>query len=217
MVNHVNQWGLNEGGASILRAEVYLPIAQLDDANLRDTAQFQRVLIRTAGDPSLQINTIRNEIAGIDSNIVASEAHGMDLYIERSLGSIRFSMILLGLFAAIALLLAIIGIYGVMSYAIGQRTHEIGIRMALGARRTDVLSMIVKQGSRMAIIGIVIGVAGAAILTRAMSSMLFGVTANDPLTFTAVASLLLLMAVVACLVPAQRATRVDPLVVLRYE
>jgi ABC-type antimicrobial peptide transport system permease subunit len=141
----------------------------------------------------------------------------MDHIIARSLASRRFAMILLAVFAALALVLASIGIYGVISYIAGQRTHEIGIRMALGAQRSHVLKIVLGQGARLALLGVVIGLAAAVGLTRLMTTILYGVSATDPLTFSAVAIVLALVALVACYIPARRAMRVDPIVALRYE
>ena len=141
----------------------------------------------------------------------------MDHIIGRSLASRRFAMILLAVFAALALLLASIGIYGVISYIAGQRAHEIGIRMALGAQRSHVLKIVLGQGARLALLGLVIGLAAAAGLTRLMITILYGVSPTDPLTFSAVAIVLTLVALVACYIPARRAVRVDPLVALRYD
>ena len=126
-------------------------------------------------------------------------------------------MILLAVFAALALALASIGIYGVISYIVGQRTHEIGLRMMLGAQKSHVLKIVLGQGARLALLGVVIGLAGAASLTRLMTTILYGVSATDPLTFSAVAIMLTLVALVACYIPARRAMRVDPVVSLRHE
>jgi ABC-type antimicrobial peptide transport system permease subunit len=141
----------------------------------------------------------------------------MDELISDSLVRQRFSMILLGAFASLALLLASLGIYGVISYVVGQRTQEIGIRMALGARRVHVLRMVLGQGARLIVFGIAAGLVAALALTRLMTALLFGVSPADPLTFFCVAVLLMVVALLACAVPARRATRVDPMLALRYE
>jgi ABC-type antimicrobial peptide transport system permease subunit len=144
-------------------------------------------------------------------------AQTMDSLISDSVASERFSMILLAAFAALALVLASGGIYGVISYVVGQRAHEIGIRMALGAQRADVLRLILVRGGRLAGIGVALGLAAALGLTRFLATFLYGVGATDPLTFAGVAVLLTLVALAACYVPARRAARVDPVVALRYE
>ena len=219
VVGHVNQWGLDPNSTikSPLREDVFYAVSQVPEDQAQNLGQFIRVFVRTSGDPATQIGTIRQVLTSYNPNVVMATPETMESIVADSLKSMRFSMALLGAFAALALLLAMIGIYGVMSYAVGQRTHEIGIRMALGANRSDLLAMVIKQGSKMALIGIVIGVIGAALLTRLMSSMLSGVSNTDPVTFTTVALLLMLMAFFACLIPARRATRVQPLEVLRYQ
>ena len=141
----------------------------------------------------------------------------MDELIKGSISQRRFAMMLLAGFAAVALVLAAVGIYGVMSYSVTQRSHEMGIRMALGASQRDVLSLVVKHGLKLVIIGAAIGMAGAIALTRLMSSLLFGVSATDPLTFALTSVLLTGVALAACFIPARRATKVDPMVALRYE
>jgi putative ABC transport system permease protein len=134
-----------------------------------------------------------------------------------SIGSRRFSLTLAGVFAVTALLLAMAGIYGVMAYSLTRRTREIGVRMALGAERADVLKMVLGQGLTITLVGVFVGIAGSLALTRTMKSMLFGITATDPITLAAVAILLTGVALAACYIPARRATRVDPMVALRYE
>jgi len=217
VVGHVNQWGLDRDGAEALHTEAYFPYWQIkDEAVVRD-APFNTVYVRTRqpGIPSLE--TIRERLLEFDSGLVVYEGYAMDRIVADSIAAERFSMILLGAFAAIALLLAAVGIYGVLSYLVGQRTREIGVRMALGAQRLDVLRLILADGVRMTLAGVCIGTVAALGLTRLMSSMLFGVKPTDPLTFAAVAVLLCVIALLACFVPAQRAMKVDPMVALRYE
>jgi ABC-type antimicrobial peptide transport system permease subunit len=141
----------------------------------------------------------------------------MNEVIASSLASRQFAMILLDAFAVVALLLASLGLYGVISYLVGERRHELGIRLALGAQRSDVLRLVLSHGMKMALGGVVLGLIAAFGLTRLLSTMLFGVSATDPLTFTVIASLLVLVALLACYMPARRATKVDPLAALRYE
>ena len=141
----------------------------------------------------------------------------MTEWVAMSAAGARYRTTLLGLFALLAMILAATGIYGVMSYSVAQRTQEIGVRMALGARPLDVLKLVVRQGMMLALIGVIVGLAGALALTRVMSSLLFGVTERDPITFVAVAALLIVVAFISCFVPAHRATKVDPLVALRYQ
>jgi putative ABC transport system permease protein len=175
------------------------------------------VTVKTAGDPHAVIGSITREVRSMDQELPIFSTKTMDEYIAGSVAAPRFNTTLLSIFAAVALVLTIIGLYGVMSYSVAQRTNEIGIRMALGAQTRDVLRMIVNQGLKLVLIGLGLGIAGALALTRLLATLLFGVTTRDPATFVAIAALLSLVALLACYVPAWRATKVDPLQALRYE
>jgi len=217
MVGHVKQWGLDESPTAAIQAQCYFPMLQIPDRLIGMGAGGIRALVRTAGPPLAQTGSIRAALRQINGEMVVYHARTMDAIISESLGTRRFSMILLGIFAALALVMSCAGIYGVISYVVGQRTHEIGIRMALGADRRDVLWMILGDGAKMALLGVAIGLLAAFGLTRLMANMLFGVSTHDPLSFVAVAGLLILVALAACYTPARRAMRVDPMVALRYE
>ncbi|HEU4477008.1 MAG TPA: ABC transporter permease [Pyrinomonadaceae bacterium] len=180
-------------------------------------APWTNVVLRTQGDPASFAGAVRKEVQAIDPDQPVAAVRTMNEWMDTSVSGPRYRTALLALFAFVALVLASTGIYGVMSYSVSQRTHEIGVRMALGARRVDVMKLVVRQGMTLVIVGVALGVLGAVALTRLMSTLLFGVTAKDPLTFVAVATLLTLVAFVACYLPARRATKVDPLVALRYE
>jgi putative ABC transport system permease protein len=156
-------------------------------------------------------------VKAFDPNQIIWRTHTLDQLLSTSVAPRRFNMFLLGIFAAVALVLAAVGLYGVMSYSVSWRTHEIGIRMALGAKRANVLRLVVRQGMTMALIGLAIGLVGAFSLSRVLKSLLYGVSSTDPLTFAIVSVVLLAVALLACLLPARRATRVDPLVALRTE
>jgi putative ABC transport system permease protein len=177
----------------------------------------ENVVIRTQADPSILIGAVRQEVQAIDPDQPMAAVKTMNDWVDSSVAGARYRTTLLALFAALAMVLAATGIYGVMSYSVAQRTHELGVRMALGARRADVLKLVVRQGMILTVIGVALGLAGAFALTRVMATLLFGVTAKDPVTFSVVAALLIAVAFIACFVPARRATKVDPLVALRYE
>jgi putative ABC transport system permease protein len=175
------------------------------------------LLVRTAGDPVSMKNSVQAAIWKVDKTQPASRSELAETVLNTALGEPRLYTLLLGSFAALALVLSAVGIYGVMSYSVAQRTQEIGIRMALGASSSDVLGMIIRQGMMLIVAGITFGLIGALALTRLLASLLFGISATDPLTYAAVVVLLMLVALAACYIPARRATKVDPMIALRYE
>jgi putative ABC transport system permease protein len=189
-------------------AQIYVPHAQDPAWN------FMGIVVRTAGDPAAFATTVRREVQALDKEQPVYSVRTMDDVVANSLGTRRVSMQLFAVFAGAALLLAAVGIYGVMAYSVTQRTQEIGIRMALGAQKSDVLRLVIRQGMTLSVIGVVVGLAGAFGLTRLIATLLFGVEATDPLTFLAIPLLLLFVALVACYLPARRAARLDPTVAL---
>src|SRR6266478_6732300 len=216
VVRHVKQWGLDDKLA--IHAEFYLPFRQIPDKYMSRAIRSTTVVLRTTGEPLGLVDTIRHEIQQMNSEQVMFSPQKMDdIVYSHSVVAQRFSMILLVAFAAMALLLASVGIYGVVSYIVGQRTREIGVRIALGAHQTHVLRWVLGEGARMALIGVGVGLAAALVLTRLMAGLLYGVSAMDPLTFAVVALLLMGVAMAACYIPAWRAMRVDPMVALRHE
>jgi ABC-type antimicrobial peptide transport system permease subunit len=174
-------------------------------------------LLRTEGDPRTLVNAIRNEVQGIDRRIPLFAIKTMDEHLTWALWAPNMAATLALAFGVVALLLAAVGLYSVMAYIVSQRTREVGIRMALGAKRSDVLKLITGEGMKLAAIGVVVGFTLSLALSRVLSSVLIGVSAYDVTTFIVVPSLLAMVAFAACLVPARRATKVDPLVALRYE
>ena len=206
VVEHVRNHDLSKD----VREQVYAPHRQ-------DSLRGMDMVVRAAGDPTALANLLRQEVHAMDKDLPVHNLRPLTDYVSDAMAQARFTLILIGIFGAIALLLTSVGLYGVISYTVSQRTHEIGIRMALGAQPRDIFRLVVGQGMVLTLIGVGVGLVGAFALTRFLSSMLFGVSATDPVTFAGVALLLAAVALLACYLPARRATRVDPLVALRYE
>ncbi|HYL78516.1 MAG TPA: ABC transporter permease [Bryobacteraceae bacterium] len=217
VVGHVKQWGPGGDRKTAIEAQFFYPFMQLPEKLMSMSAGGVAVVLRTAGDPAAVMGLVRKAVQQHDSREVIYNAQTLDSVIAGGLAARRITMILLGVFAGFALVLASVGIYGVISFVIGQRTHEIGVRMALGAERRDVMRLVLGEGAKMALAGVAAGVAVALGLTRLMANELFGVAPQDPLTFAAVAIVLTVVALAACYLPARRAARVDPMVALRHE
>jgi predicted permease len=200
-------------------AAMYVPESQTTDGltKLANSIVPLSWIIQTAGDPSSLSAAIQHEIRAVDSQLAASKVRTMDQVISESTARQNFNMLLLSIFAGLALLLAAIGIYGLMSYTVEQRTQEIGIRMALGANRGDMLKLVVRQGMLLSCIGVVIGLAASFGLNRFLADLLFGVKTTDPITYAGVALILIAVALLASYIPARRATQIDPMIALRYE
>jgi putative ABC transport system permease protein len=195
---------------SDMRPMIYWPYPQFPSI-------FHNIVVRAESDPLGVVAAVKSQIWSVDPEQPITSVATMEQVLADSVAPRRFNMLLLGIFAAVALALAAFGIYGVISYTVSQRTHEIGIRVAMGARGSDVLKLVVGQGMTLALIGVGLGLAAAFGLTRLMSSLLFGVSPTDGATFGVIAVLLTGVALAACIVPARRATKVDPMVALRYE
>jgi putative ABC transport system permease protein len=208
VINDVRHYGLDQD----VQPEIYLSYDQ--SPYLFPMMAFT---LRTAGDPDSVVNSAREAIWSVDKNQPVIRVVSMEEAVKETMAIRRITMSLLALFGVAALSLACVGAYGVISQGVIQRTREIGVRMALGATRQNVLAMILREGARLALVGAAIGILLAFLLTRLMSSMLYGVSAHDPLTFLIIPALLFAVALAACLIPARRATKVNPMVALRYE
>ena len=217
VVGHIKQWGPGGDAKAAIEAQFFYPFMQIPDKLMALAAGGAAVVVRTEGDPASLMKLVRHSVQEIDSREVIYGVQTLDQVLAGALAPRRLSMILLGVFAGLAVVLACVGIYGVVSYLVGERTHEIGLRVALGAQRSDVMRLVLGEGAKMALAGVVAGLAAAFGLTRLMANQLFGVTPHDPLTYDAVAVLLMLVALFACYVPARRAVRLDPVAALRCE
>lgn len=209
IVGDVNEWGIREP----VIPEAYWPLTGAFD----EYGRPMMITLKSQGNPSLLSALLRNDVRAVDNSLAVFHVRTMAEVIAEATGGAHYRMLLFGFFGLLALTLAAVGVYGVMAYTVNQRTHEIGIRMALGAQKSDVLRMVVGQGLRLALIGVAAGLVGSIALTRLLSSLLYGVTPTDPLTFAIVAAILLAVALAACYIPARRAAKVDPMVALRHE
>ena len=206
IIGNVKQIKLDAEGKS----EIYVPFLQFP-------VPAMNIVVRTKTDSASMTSAVLQQISQVDPDQPVFQVKTMDQYLTESMAQRRFSTVLLGVFAALALVLAALGVYSVMSYLVSQRTHEIGIRMALGAKQLDILKMVVGQGMWLSFFGIAFGIAAAIFLTRIMTSLLYGISASDPVTYVGISLLLAIVALLACLIPARRALKVDPIIALRYE
>jgi putative ABC transport system permease protein len=215
VVRHVEPYGLDRLEAGAGPAQFYTNFNQTPLPSLSRGAI--NLLTRTEAEPLNLASAVRGKIAALNKDQAVFNVRTMEQIVAQSVAARRFSVLLLTVFALVALALASLGIYGLMSYAVAQRSREIGVRMALGAQASDVLSMVIRQGMKLALVGVTLGLVASLALTRTMKNLLFGVSATDPATFSAIALLLIAVALLACFVPARRATKVDPMVALRTE
>jgi len=217
VAGHVEHWGLGNAEHQNLQAETYLPMFQLPDKFWSLIANGSAFVARTDGSAADVASGIRQAAARFDASAAVYEMRSMEEVVAHSIARQRMAMILLSILSALALALSAIGVYGVIAYLAAQRTREIGVRMALGATRGDVLQLVLRQGMRIALAGIGAGIVAALWLTRLLAKMIYGVGATDPVTFGGVALLLTAVALLACYVPARRAMRVDPMSALRCD
>jgi predicted permease len=216
VVGHVKQWGLDTDDQESLRAQLYTPFMQLPEQAMAQSASGIGVLARSQNSTPV-FESLRRASERMSNQQVVFGAQTMHEIIANSVAARRFSMILLGIFAGLALMLASIGIYGVVSYVVGQRTQEIGVRIAMGAQRSEVLRLVLAQGATMAALGAAVGLVAALALTRLMGTMLYAISAADPLTYLCVVVLLFAVSMAACWLPARRAAGINPVDALRHE
>jgi putative ABC transport system permease protein len=213
VVRHARHYRLDEEA----RAEIYRPWLQMDSKSAADIARVMDMIVKTSDKPESLVAAIKREVQILDPEQPLGNVRTLESLLAQSVAPRRFSLLMLGVFALVALLLGAVGLYGVMSYAVTQRTREIGIRMALGAQKSDVLKLIIRQGLMLSLGGVLVGLAASFALTRLMDSLLFGVSATDPATFALISLLLTVVAFAACYIPARRAANIDPGIALRYE
>lgn len=197
--------------------ETYVPISQIPEENVPFVTNNMNWVIRTSMEPLTLAGAVRREIQSINGSIATGNTRSMEQFLSSSLSPSRFNLVLIGIFANAALILAGMGIYAVISYSVAQRTQELGIRMALGARKPDVLKLVVGGGLKLVLIGVAFGLAGAYILTRVLSNLLYDVSATDPPTFVSMSLLLIFISALSSYFPARRAARVNPIIALRSE
>jgi predicted permease len=217
VVGHVKHWGLGDDDHARVRNQMYAPIAQIPDALFTEARGGISFVMRSSLSSGASTQAIRTAVREADPHVPVWQIHTMESAIIDSLATQRFASLLLGIFAGVAFLLSSVGIYGVMAYAVTQRTHEIGIRMAIGARPENILQLVVGRGMVLAGIGLIAGLGGAWWMTRLLGGFLYGIGARDPITFAGVAAALAIVALLACYIPARRAMNVDPMIALRYE
>jgi putative ABC transport system permease protein len=217
VVKHIKHLSWDADEQSKIRFQMYTDYNQIPDQFFADATGTMSLVVRSKSDSAELIRMVREQVSAIDRDQPIYNVKRMDELIASTISERRFAMILLAAFACVAMILAAVGIYGVMSYSVAQRSYEMGIRVALGAQGRDVLTLVVGQGLKLVLAGVAIGLAGAFALTRVISALLFGVSATDPVTFVATSALLTGVALAASFIPAHRATRVDPMVALRYK
>lgn len=217
VVGHVKQFGLDADSQSQIQAQIYRPFSQLPDFLAPALANQATYIVRTSVPPTTLVSAIRRAVSETDRQRIVYDVQTMEEVLANSQSERRFSMVLLSALSAIALVLAIVGVYGVTSYLAARRTNEIGIRIALGAQPQDILRMAIGEGAKMALVGIAIGITASLACTRLIANQLFRVRPDDPVTFAAVATIFALISVGASYVPARRAMKVDPVVALRHE
>jgi len=217
VVGHVKHWGLDSDDTSKIRDQIYFPFHQVPDKFMSEAVAGLTLVMRTGPEPLSLVSAVRAQVAGPTRDQPVYAVRTLEQIVAGSLAERRFTMLVLMIFGATALLLAAVGIYGVMSYAVTRRTRELGIRATLGASRQEIVGLVMREGLRMAAIGMAVGLVAAMALTRFMAALLYGVRPADPATLAAVTMLLGAIALLACYIPARRATRVDPVVALRCD